>query len=312
MSANGRLFGFLNNGRRRAALTRAILRNAHADPVIRDRPLVSVVLATYNWSSVLRHSVRSVVWQTYPNLELLVIGDGCTDDSEQVVASLGDERVRWYNLKTNSGSQATPNNVGLEMARGEYVAYQGHDDVWHPRHLAAMLAHLQAAGAEIGHSLAEVLGPPGTKVRFLNGLFGKEGMPRDWWIPPTSIVHRTELGRRIGGWRTWEQGVIPDRDFLARAREPDTGLISVHALTAFKFPSAFRPNAYRERPSHEQAAYIRRIERERLFIERELVALAWRRLSRDKGQLECEEPTDADTVDAQSIFAYLRRVRGLG
>ena len=236
MSANGRLFGFLNNGRRRAALTRAILRNAHADPVIRDRPLVSVVLATYNWSSVLRHSVRSVVWQTYPNLELLVIGDGCTDDSEQVVASVGDERVRWYNLKTNSGSQATPNNVGLEMARGEYVAYQGHDDVWHPRHLAAMLAHLQAADAEIGHSLAEVLGPPGTKVRYLNGLFGKEGMPRDWWIPPTSIVHRTELGRRIGGWRTWEQGVIPDRDFLARAREPDTGLISVHALTAFKLP----------------------------------------------------------------------------
>ena len=312
MSANGRLFGFLNNGRRRAALTRAILRNAHADPVIRDRPLVSVVLATYNWSSVLRHSVRSVVWQTYPNLELLVIGDGCTDDSEQVVASVGDERVRWYNLKTNSGSQATPNNVGLEMARGEYVAYQGHDDVWHPRHLAAMLAHLQAADAEIGHSLAEVLGPPGTKVRYLNGLFGKEGMPRDWWIPPTSIVHRTELGRRIGGWRTWEQGVIPDRDFLARAREPDTGLISVHALTAFKFPSAYRPNAYRERPSHEQAAYIRRIERERLFIERELAALAWRRLSRDKGQLECEEPTDADTVDAQSIFAYLQRVRGLG
>lgn len=312
MSANGRLFGFLNNGRRRAALTRAILRNAHADPVIRDRPLVSVVLATYNWSSVLRHSVRSVVWQTYPNLELLVVGDGCTDDSEQVVASVGDERVRWYNLKTNSGSQATPNNVGLEMARGEYVAYQGHDDVWHPRHLAAMLAHLQAADAEIGHSLAEVLGPPGTKVRYLNGLFGKEGMPRDWWIPPTSIVHRTELGRRIGGWRTWEQGVIPDRDFLARAREPDTGLISVHALTAFKFPSAYRPNAYRERPSHEQAAYIRRIERERLFIERELAALAWRRLSRDKGQLECEEPTDADTVDAQSIFAYLQRVRGLG
>lgn len=312
MSANGRLFGFLNNGRRRAALTRAILRNAHADPVIRDRPLVSVVLATYNWSSVLRHSVRSVVWQTYPNLELLVIGDGCTDDSEQVVASVGDKRVRWYNLKTNSGSQATPNNVGLEMAQGEYVAYQGHDDVWHPRHLAAMLAHLQAADAEIGHSLAEVLGPPGTKVRYLNGLFGKEGMPRDWWIPPTSIVHRTELGRRIGGWRTWEQGVIPDRDFLARAREPDTGLISVHALTAFKFPSAYRPNAYRERPSHEQAAYIRRIERERLFIERELAALAWRRLSRDKGQLECEEPTDADTVDAQSIFAYLQRVRGLG
>jgi glycosyltransferase involved in cell wall biosynthesis len=311
LSVRGRLSGFLSTGRRRAGLTGVILRNAHVDPVIHGRPLVSVVLSTYNWSSVLRHSVRSVLWQTYPNLELLVIGDGCTDDSEQVVACVGDERVRWHNLETNSGSQATPNNVGLEMAQGEYVAYQGHDDVWHPRHLATMLAHLQAADAEIGHSLVEVLGPPGTNVRFLIGLFGDEGMPTGWWIPPTSAVHRTELGRRIGGWRTWEEGVVPDADFVDRARKRGNGLISVLALTAFKFPSAFRQNAYRERPSHEQEAYIGRIERERLFVERELAALAWRRLSPRKGQLEIEKPTDAEKADAQSFSAYLRRVRGL-
>jgi glycosyltransferase involved in cell wall biosynthesis len=288
-----------------------ILRNAHVDPVIRGRPLVSVVLSTYNWSSVLRYSVRSVLRQTYPNLELLVIGDGCTDDSEQVVASVGDERVRWHNLDTNSGSQATPNNVGLEMARGEYIAYQGHDDIWHPRHLATMLAHLQAADAEIGHSMAEVIGPPGTKVRYLRGLFDHQGMPMGWWIPPTSIVHRTELGRRIGGWRTWEEGVTPDSDFVDRAREAGTRMISVRALTAFKFPSAYRPNVYRERPSHEQAGYTRRIERERLFVERELAAVTWRRLSPKKGKLDVDEPTEADLADAMSNFAYLRRVRGL-
>ncbi len=291
-------------------MTQAILRNAHVEPVVRGRPLISVVLSTYNWSSVLRHSVRSVLWQTYPNLELLVIGDGCTDDSEQVVASFGDDRVRWHNLETNSGSQATPNNVGLEMARGEYVAYQGHDDVWHPRHLATMLTHLQAADTEIGHSLAEVLGPPGTRVRWLAGHF-REDVPMGVWIPPTSIVHRTELGRRIGGWRTWEEGVVPDSDFVDRARAPVDRLISVPALTAFKFPSIYRPNAYRERPSHEQEAYIRRVERERLFIERELAALAWRLLSPRKGQLDVEEATDADRADAMSRFAYARRVRGL-
>jgi glycosyltransferase involved in cell wall biosynthesis len=288
-----------------------ILRNAHVDPVIRGRPLVSVVLSTYNWSSVLRCSVLSVVRQTYPNIELLVIGDGCTDDSEQVVASFGDERVRWHNLETNSGSQATPNNVGLEMARGEYIAYQGHDDVWHPRHLATMLAHLQATDAEMGHSLAEVLGPPGSKVRFLTGVFDHAGAPMGVWIPPASIVHRTELGRQIGGWRTWQEGVVPDVDFFDRAREQGTRVISVPALTVFKFPSSFRPNAYRERPSHEQEAYIRRVERERLFVERELAAVAWRWLSPNKGQLDRVEPTDADLVDATSQFAYLRRVRGL-
>lgn len=285
------------------------MRNAHVDPVIRGRPLVSVVLSTYNWSSVLRYSIRSVIRQTYPNLELLVIGDGCTDDSDQVVASFGDERVRWHNLETNSGSQATPNNVGLEMARGEFIAYQGHDDVWHPRHLATMVAHLQAANAEAGNSLSEVLGPPGTKVRFYEGLFHEDEF--DVWIPPASIVHRTDVGREIGGWRTFQEGFIPDVDFFQRLRERSTRLISVLALTVFKFPSAYRPNAYRERPSQEQQAYSRRMERDRLFVERELAALAWRWLSPNKGQLDRVEPTDADFVDAMSRLAYLRRVRGL-
>jgi glycosyltransferase involved in cell wall biosynthesis len=307
VSASGHLPEFLSTGRRRAARTGAILRNAHQDPVIRGRPLVSVVLSTYNWSSVLRYSVRSVLRQTYPNLELLVIGDGCTDDSEHVVASFGDERVRWHNLETNSGSQATPNNVGLKMARGEYIAYQGHDDVWHPRHLATMLAHLQAADAEFGNSLSEVLGPPGTKVRFVAGLFHED--ESGVWIPPAAIVHRTELGRQIGGWRTWQEGAIPDIDFFQRLRERGTRL-SVFALTVFKFPSTMRPNAYRERPSYEQEAYSRRIARERLFVERELAALAWRWLSPTKGQLPVE-PTDADLADAMSRFAYFRRVRGL-
>ncbi len=58
--------------RRRVALARSLIRNARADQVVEGRPLVSVVLATYNWSSVLRYSIRSALWQTYPNLELLV------------------------------------------------------------------------------------------------------------------------------------------------------------------------------------------------------------------------------------------------
>ena len=56
------------------ALARSLLRNARADQVVEGRPLVSVVLATYNWSSVLRYSIRSALWQTYPNLELIVDG----------------------------------------------------------------------------------------------------------------------------------------------------------------------------------------------------------------------------------------------
>jgi glycosyltransferase involved in cell wall biosynthesis len=280
--------------------------------VVRGKPLVSVVLATYNWSSVLRQAIRSVLWQTYPHLELLVTGDGCTDDSEEVVASFGDERVRWQNLETNTGSQATPNNTGLGLAKGEYVAYQGHDDVWHPKHLAMLLAGLQRSGADLSYCLAEVLGPPRSRVRFLSGLAPGPELTGGTWLPPTSMLHRAELASRIGGWRTWEEAEgPPDKDFLTRLLEAGARPVRVPALTAFKFPSSYRPKVYRERPSHEQEAYARRIEGERLFIERELAALAARRLSPLKGRLEREELSDVELRDAKSHYAWLQRIRGL-
>jgi glycosyltransferase involved in cell wall biosynthesis len=291
---------------------RSILRTAHRDPEIQGRPLVSVVLSTYNWSSVLRHSVRSVLWQTYPNLELLVIGDACTDDSEQVVASFGDERVRWHNLEENSGSQAAPNGVGLELAMGDYVAYQGHDDVWHPRHLAALVSCIQRGRADLAYCLAEVIGPPGSRVRFLTGGVRGADLAPGTWLPPASVLHRPELAQRAGGWRTWEDGGgPPDVTFLARALEAGARPIRVPALTTFKFPAAFRANSYRDRPSHEQAAYVRRIERERLFIERELVALGLRRLSPRKGRVAREEPTALEMLSPKAQYAYQRRVKGL-
>jgi glycosyltransferase involved in cell wall biosynthesis len=304
--------GVLAEQRSWARTARTIRRNARVDPVIEGQPLVSVVLATYNWSSVLRHSVRSVLWQTYPNLELVVVGDGCTDDSEDVVASFGDERARWQNLAANSGSQATPNNAGLDLATGEYVAYQGHDDVWHPRHLAAMLAYLQSTGADFAHSLAEVLGPPGSGVRFLSGMVAGPDIPRGRWFAPTSIVHRIELARRIGGWRTWEEaGGPPDVDFVDRVSASGARRIRVPAMTAFKFPSSLRTNVYRDRPSHEQEAYMRRIESERFFIERELAALTLGRLFPPDERLTREEPSESERIDPRAQQAWLRRVRGL-
>src|SRR3954470_19676461 len=123
-------------GSRTAATSARLLLNAHRRPRAAYVPLVSVLIPTYNWSSVLRHAVRSALAQSYPTLEVIVVGDACTDDSEAVVAAIGDPRVTWENLERNSGSQSAPNNRGLELARGEYVAYLGHDDLWHRDHLA--------------------------------------------------------------------------------------------------------------------------------------------------------------------------------
>ena len=59
-----------------------------------------MVIPTYNWATVLPYSIASALGQTFGDFELLVIGDGCTDESEDVVRGIGDERVQWINPHT--------------------------------------------------------------------------------------------------------------------------------------------------------------------------------------------------------------------
>jgi len=259
---------------------------------------VSVIIATYNWSSVLRYAIQTALWQTYGNIELLVIGDACTDDSEQVVASFADARVRWHNLPANCGNQFGPNNAGLGLARGEYVAYLGHDDVWFPTHLAWLMMAVTETGALLAHTRSEWIGP--------NGSYRAYGYNV---IPPSAILHETGLGREIG-WRDYRELVEgPDRDFIRRATAR-SGMLEVPVLTVFKFPSAWRKNSYIEKPSHEQAAYVRRIECERDFIDNELAALR-------KAELDGTFPGFGFEADRPNpvppgwFVTQLRKARGL-
>lgn len=237
-------------------------------------PLVTVITATYNWSSVLRYAIQSVLWQTCQDFEMLIIGDGCTDDSEEVVASFRDPRLRWHNLPHNSGSQSTPNNVGLELAHGRYIAYLGHDDVWYPSHLALLTKAMQETDADLVYSLAVMIGPPGSGVRVLTGLSGSGHYERGMGLPPSSVMHTCELVGRIGGWKDYQTlRIPPDHEFILRAHDYGARFTAVNALTVFKFNSAWRPNSYRDKPSHEQANYVRRIQEDRDFLVSEVLEI---------------------------------------
>ena len=100
-------------------------------------PTVSVIIAAYNRSNVLRYALRSALAQDFSDFEVLVIGDACTDDTEEVVASFADPRVSYLNLPLNFGEQSGPNNVGIARAQGRYIAFLNHDDFWFPDHLSA-------------------------------------------------------------------------------------------------------------------------------------------------------------------------------
>ena len=238
-------------------------------------PLVSVVIATYNWSSVLRLALLSVQSQRLADFEVLVIGDGCTDDSGEVVASFGDPRFRWENLPANHGHQSAANNRGLEMARGKWIAYLGHDDLWMPNHLELLVRELESTGADIAFSLGVLIGAPELGGRRLFGAFENGRFPRGAHIPPSGLVHRKSLVDQSGGWPDHRvtRG-SPEADLCARFLDQGAKFVGVSEVTVFKFPSAWRPYSYTTRSCEEQTAFFARMQNEPDFLHRELIELA--------------------------------------
>lgn len=216
-------------------------------------PRVTVLLATYNWSSVLRYSVASVLRQTFTDFELLVVGDGCTDDSERVVAEANDARVRWINLLQNTKHQSGPNNEGLRQARGEIIAYLGHDDLWLPHHLEVMVGALDATNADLAYSLCMCV-PPDSASGWPAIPHPKVGQ----YSPPVCTVHRKSVTDRVGGWRHYRDippAITPDVELWQRAAAARAPFTFVPRLTGIKFPAGWRRNVYQSRPCHEQAAW---------------------------------------------------------
>ena len=110
---------------------------------------VSVIIPTFNRGHVLGTALESVLGQVHSDLEVIVIDDGSSDGTRELVASAfgADSRVR-YRCQPNAGAAAA-RNAGLELAIGEYVAFLDSDDSWKPWHLGlqlAGLAHLPEAG----------------------------------------------------------------------------------------------------------------------------------------------------------------------
>jgi glycosyltransferase involved in cell wall biosynthesis len=106
-------------------------------------PVVSIVTPAYNSAAFIGETVESVLRQTWPAFELLIVDDGSTDHTLDVVraAAGGDARVRSFN--SPHAGPAVARNVGLQHANGEFFALLDSDDVWDPRYLSEQLALLR-------------------------------------------------------------------------------------------------------------------------------------------------------------------------
>lgn len=192
-----------------------------APAVPRTGPLVSIVIPCRDAARWIAETVGSALGQPGVAVEVVVVDDGSTDGSAEVVERFGDPRVNVIRQHPHGASRAR--NVGTRATRGEYVQYLDADDVLQPGALAARVAALESKGADVAYSdwVRYEVTPAGD---FRDGeTVARQLGPRpeidlftDAWWPPGALLYRRRIVDAIGAWRE-DLPVIQDARFLLDA-----------------------------------------------------------------------------------------------
>lgn len=107
-------------------------------------PLISIIIPHYNSSDLLKRTIKSALRQSYQAIEVIVVDDCSTDDTSSVVAKiqLQDPRVQYLRTTHQSNLPAVPRNIGVRHAKGSYIAFLDHDDLWTRNKLKKQIAFL--------------------------------------------------------------------------------------------------------------------------------------------------------------------------
>jgi glycosyltransferase involved in cell wall biosynthesis len=189
-------------------------------------PAISVVLAVHNGERHLQRSIASVLSQTLANFELIVVDDGSTDATPQLLAAAAGSDARVIVIRREHRGLAESLNAGIARARGRYIARQDADDVSMPDRFTRQIAYLDAHD-EVGAlgSSAEVIDPAGHVVGALTAACGAAAVRRALLTLRTTPVHGSMMIRKraietSGGYRpSFRAG--QDYDLWLRLSEHD-------------------------------------------------------------------------------------------
>lgn len=107
--------------------------------------LVSIIMPSWNTGKFIAEAIQSIIEQTYKTWELLIVDDCSTDNTDEIVASFKDERIKYFKNEKNSGAALTRNEA-LRKAQGEWIAFLDSDDVWMPEKLEKQIKFMNDNG----------------------------------------------------------------------------------------------------------------------------------------------------------------------
>lgn len=195
------------------------------------KPLVSIVIPTYNRACDLERALKSVLAQTYSYWEALIVDNNSSDNTNDVVKSFNDSRMKLFKIH-NNGVIAASRNLGIQHSQGEYIGFLDSDDWWMPQKLAESLKYLEQGADVVYHDLF-------LAIKSDQRLFWRKTYTRDLRSPifndllvngnalnNSSIVVRKELLIAI-------KGLAEDRSLIA-AEDYDTWLRAAKSTEKFK------------------------------------------------------------------------------
>lgn len=183
-------------------------------------PEITVLMTVYNEERFLRQAIDSILAQTYPHFELLVVDDASTDDSPAILASYTDPRVRVVTNEENMGCPRSSNR-GLSLARGRYIARMDADDIAFPNRLEVQHAFMERhPDIDLVGSSNEVIDEQGEVIGAWRGQFGPETVYyllnfRNC-LTHSTVMFRKEFAETIGGYNEGVKWAL-DYDFYHRA-----------------------------------------------------------------------------------------------
>lgn len=205
-----------------------------------SRPFVSIILPTRNRAHLLRGAIVGILQQTYPHFELIIVDDGSTDNTSELIEEIKketvDPRITLIRFQKHEG-QAQARNAALRAAQGVFIAFQDDDDEWSPRYLERQVASLQSSSEEYGMSYVsywrilpsgkKVLLPPRSFQPKSGYIYGGDIMKKNYCPLQGSMIKKTtlnELGdfneqmKSLFDWEMWLR--IARRYKIAHIDEP--------------------------------------------------------------------------------------------
>lgn len=185
---------------------------------MKQLPLVSVVVPTHNRPDFLKRTLRSILQQTYKNLQIIVVSNGFNTDNKKVVDALQDKRVEYYEQE-NSGGPASPRNHGIRKSKGKYIAFCDDDDLFIPEKIQKQVDVLEKDD-NFGFCYSKMQRFDESKewsVDHESGVASFKTLLFNSTVPISSIFMKASLVKKNGGFSESKKvGTSEDYEFVLR------------------------------------------------------------------------------------------------